>query len=571
MAIKTSALSSATNIATTDLIQVVDVNDPTMAPTGTNKKATAQVVGNNLPVVATGSTTSRKLKDRFADTVNVKDFGAVGDGVTDDTSAIQAAIDFVSANPIGGTLYFSDGVYLVNVITVGSNIIIEGNGTTIKAKNGQNYIFRLTGTNNITIQNLIFDCFGLTSSNTNPVDAGAKTAAIYVRVGTGIFNNIKITNNRFSGIPIATQEYHAIAFNTVNCIVSNNFSDQCGGDVFNFNGGINIVTGNQIRNGGDGGIAFNNGARGIIADNYIYKCNLGVGAGPVGSNTDASYNNTLQIDSNTFDSCDYGVAMGWFGYEGREGPENFSITNNSFYNCKSCAIRYDGRTNTWKPNAVISNNVIYRTGSPNYDGIAKNTTIDIAVVNCGSMVVSNNSFYFPYSSTGPRMAIGIYDSVNVVCSGNKIDGGINSYFDSIYIQNSYNSNFIGNVIFSTSYGIRSEGIGSGTNLTISNNSIQDSQSDAIAIYNSIRDIDISNNTINSSSNIFGIRLSADVSYAAIKSNTITLNYPSATIAIVLEASIVSDHYDISFNTLYGKTVSDGGTKPSAVKRVVDNW
>ncbi|MGQ9370418.1 glycosyl hydrolase family 28-related protein [Azospirillum sp. ST 5-10] len=68
-------------------------------------------------VTATGSAAARSLADRFAERVNVKDFGATGDGTTDDTAAIRAAI------AVGGHVYFPAGRYLVGA-TTGTEIFL---------------------------------------------------------------------------------------------------------------------------------------------------------------------------------------------------------------------------------------------------------------------------------------------------------------------------------------------------------------------------------------------------------------------------------------------------------------
>lgn len=77
---------------------------------------------------------------------NVKDFGAVGDGVTDDTAAMQAAIDAASAAG-GGTVFVPTGTYIVSAgeepsdgcLMLKSNVHMEGEGagkTTVKVADG---------------------------------------------------------------------------------------------------------------------------------------------------------------------------------------------------------------------------------------------------------------------------------------------------------------------------------------------------------------------------------------------------------------------------------------------------
>ena len=60
---------------------------------------------------STGSSEPRDVRDRFADFINLKDFGAVGDGVTNDTTAWRA---WQTAIKNGGMAYAPKGDYLID-------------------------------------------------------------------------------------------------------------------------------------------------------------------------------------------------------------------------------------------------------------------------------------------------------------------------------------------------------------------------------------------------------------------------------------------------------------------------
>jgi hypothetical protein len=94
----------------------------------------------------------------------VKDFGAAGNGITDDTQAIQKAIDTVSSQG-GGVIVFPPGEYLVSSVKLKDNITYSGYGATIKRPEHQDkwtrtFVAEYAGEGDskpLIIQGFIFD------------------------------------------------------------------------------------------------------------------------------------------------------------------------------------------------------------------------------------------------------------------------------------------------------------------------------------------------------------------------------------------------------------------------------
>ena len=80
--------------------------------------ASAGIVATKLAFTQSGTgATARTVDSKLKDVVSVKDFGATGNGTTDDTAAIQAAINAALSQPItsggAGSVFFPAGAYKV--------------------------------------------------------------------------------------------------------------------------------------------------------------------------------------------------------------------------------------------------------------------------------------------------------------------------------------------------------------------------------------------------------------------------------------------------------------------------
>jgi polygalacturonase len=94
------------------------VQDGNGNPTGLQLSSSgASVTTSSTFVPSVGGTqitgaVPRLISDGFGDYVSVKDFGAVGDGVTDDTAALNLAIAAINLGTVRD-LYMPAGTYII--------------------------------------------------------------------------------------------------------------------------------------------------------------------------------------------------------------------------------------------------------------------------------------------------------------------------------------------------------------------------------------------------------------------------------------------------------------------------
>lgn len=264
----------------------------TTGPTGpvgaTGAGTGDMLLGTSQTVTAPKTFNADTLLDKGSEVFNVKAYGAVGNGSTDDSTNIQSAI--TAASVAGGVVFFPAGTYIIDTtLTISAdNVTLVGSGwgSVLKVKNSAN-IYAITIDNTTVRKNLAFRDFKIDGNRANQSSTSGgiigsaanctfdrlwvtacKTIGISL-TGTagsayGYTNQITrclIDNATPTGISIALNDENYIASNVFNDITTSCITDTAGTQVFEGNtfvGGGSTTTGNGIQVTSDSNLIHNN-------------------------------------------------------------------------------------------------------------------------------------------------------------------------------------------------------------------------------------------------------------------------------------------------------------------------
>ena len=527
------ALGATTMTAGTGLTGGGDLTANRSFAVAYGTSSTTATVGNDsrLSFIASGtSATSRTLQNKLRDTVSVKDFGAVGDGSTNDTAAIQAAL--TAAGVTGGNVYVpGTGTFykITDQLVIPDNVNVYGDGYASKIQ--QFTILRniFSAGNDCQISRLHLKMITNTPTTTGGTEI-LNVNAVFINNK----NNVLVENNYINLIDdqIGVQVWYCRQVTIKNNIIF--------GGNWTSSTGVGPSCGDIVVQGNDLGPGLNNFARILIDGNFCLSNNSqGISISASGIHTEFIVTNNVMTALDPSTCTPTGT---WTESTFIAGPPGAGLTRRHGVLCVYL------QTTDNAPRSIISNNVIRNTTT---------TGIYIHKQIYGPLLVSSNVI----SKTGQLTTLnasaqgGIWcssNNENLTISNNVVDEQKNPYGAGIMLYTSDTPP------------------AANTGAKIVNNYITNSDGHGILIGHSARDMVISGNTIfNSVNSDIKYEAQAGVTSAGgmfIKDNHIkrtNFNHPAISMN-QQDATIPSTVCD---NVVIGHDKTTGGSVDAAVLRL----
>jgi len=343
------------------------------------------------PVVQAGITKKAAI-NLISPIVSVKQYGATGDGVTDDTAAIQAAMTAENA------VYFPPGTYKVtSPITLKSNNMVFGAGASsvisyTGTATSQGALYANSGSASTYVENLVVQDIKILGA----VATAGFSEFIHLISFSGVRNclidNCEIVGFRGDGIYIGSGDLAGQERHNIDVTISNCYIDGVNNDNRN---GVSVIDGTSV----------------TIENNYFTRCTKSTMPGAI----------DIEPDDNIYHIV-----------------RNISIRNNRIYDCRggvaAITIFLPIQTFTTPPNGfVVEGNYIDTPNAPsdNSYGIffelgnpfATPTPvppITDATPNLGVRIINN---YVKFPNTGPGRGIVVWNINDAIIADNEFVGG----------------------------------------------------------------------------------------------------------------------------------------------------